>query len=334
MPFQKETHLVVITGLSGGGKTVALRALEDFGFYAIDNLPISLTSPLLNEVLARGIHRIAVSVDVRTAGAITQLRDELNKLIASAANPTANSDASKSHVRLSVLYLTATLEAVTRRFGESRRPHPLAGRLGSDATSSLRANLGNTSSTGELVAQHLGEASLEACMRAEQTLLSPLRDIALEIDTSHLNAVQLRSRIRDWLDVESVGTALLIQSFGFKRGVPLDADFVFDARFLANPYYDTNLRELSGRDQPVIDFLTRDDDAVNFAESTAQFIKQWLPRFAKEGRAAIGLAIGCTGGQHRSVFVAEQIAQRLAGATVPGVNGLAVRVRHRDAKLA
>jgi RNase adapter protein RapZ len=208
----QETHLVIITGLSGSGKTVALRAMEDFGFYAIDNLPISLTSALLKEAQQRGITRVAVSVDVRTAGAIAQLREELNALIAVTNQGDTPSD-SNPRVRLSVLYLTATLEAVTRRFGETRRPHPLAARLGASASSTLRI----PKNEGSQDALDLpGEATLEACMRAEQTLLSPLRDIALVLDTSQLNAVQLRSRIKDWLDMESTGIAVLLQSFGFK----------------------------------------------------------------------------------------------------------------------
>jgi RNase adapter protein RapZ len=325
----QETHLVIITGLSGSGKTVALRAVEDFGFYAIDNLPITLTSALLKEAQQRGITRVAVSVDVRTAGSIAQLREDLNALIAATHQNDAQQD-NKPSVRLSVLYLTATLEAVTRRFGETRRPHPLAARLGASASSTLRIPTTDGTPTLDLP----GEATLEACMRAEQSLLSPLRDIALVLDTSQLNAVQLRSRIKDWLDVENTGIAVLVQSFGFKRGVPLDADFVFDARFLANPHYDPALRNLTGLDAPVIAFLDREKDASLFVESIVNFLRQWMPRFSHEGRAAVTVAIGCTGGQHRSVFVAERVAAALTQLGLPGKQTLAVRVRHRDAKLA
>ncbi len=315
---QKQTHLVVITGLSGSGKTVALRALEDFGYYAIDNLPVTLVSSLLKEAQARGLSRVAVSVDARTAGPLTQLRDELSALSKNVSLST--DEAAALPVRLSVLYLTATLEAITRRFGETRRPHPLASRLGAVASiGMMRDNINS-------LASPMGEASLDTCMRAEQTLLAPLSEMGRTVDTSHLNAVQLRSRIKDWLDLESTGLSLLVQSFGFKRGVPLDADFVFDARFLANPYYEPHLRLLSGRDQPVIDFLTKEPHALAFANSVSDFIKQWAAHFSAEGRVALGVAIGCTGGQHRSVFVAEKVAQVL-NASIPGIS---VRVRHRD----
>jgi RNase adapter protein RapZ len=315
---QKQTHLVVITGLSGSGKTVALRALEDFGYYAIDNLPVTLVSSLLKEAQARGLSRVAVSVDARTAGPLTQLRDELSHL---SKNALPGEVTPASPVRLSVLYLTATLEAITRRFGETRRPHPLASRLGADASVRL-VRLSENELTSPI-----GEASLDTCMRAEQTLLAPLSEIGRTVDTSHLNAVQLRSRIKDWLDLESTGLSLLVQSFGFKRGVPLDADFVFDARFLANPYYEASLRPMTGRDQPVIDFLTKEPHALAFANSVSDFVKQWAAHFSAEGRVAVGVAIGCTGGQHRSVFVAEKVAQALLNSSIPGIS---VRVRHRD----
>ncbi len=275
-------QLVVLSGVSGSGKSVALKSLEDAGFFCVDNLPAELIEPLADYAVKRGEPRLAIGVDARSRESFGHLPEIV-----------AKERARGTDVR--VIFLDATDESLVRRFAETRRPHPLA-------------------SEGRSIEESIGE---------ERRLLASLAEIGQRVDTSGLTPPQLRSSIRDVVVTDPARLTLFFQSFGFKTGVPLDADFVFDARFLPNPYYDPLLRPRSGRDPEVIAFLERETQAGLFVEDIQRLLQRWLPRFALDHRASINVAIGCTGGCHRSVYIAEHLAQRFQ-------SEYPVVVRHRD----
>ncbi len=264
-------QLTLITGLSGSGKSVALKALEDAGWFAVDNLPANLIPGLLAFVAARGEPRLAVSADARSADTIGVLPEVVRE-----------ERARGTDVRL--LFLDATDASLMRRFGETRRPHPLA-------------DSGRT---------------LEEAIAEERRLLAGVAELGDRIDTSTLTPVQLRSWIQDLAVIDRSRLTLVIESFGFKEGVPLNADFVFDVRFLSNPHYDPRLRPLTGNDPEVIAFIETETQAGLLIDDIQRFLRRWLPKFALDRRAALTVAIGCTGGRHRSVYVVNQLAQRLA----------------------
>jgi UPF0042 nucleotide-binding protein len=274
--------LVLLSGVSGSGKSVALKALEDAGFFCVDNLPAELISQLADYARARGEARVAISADARS-------RESLGHLPEIVAGERANG----TDVR--VLFLDATDESLVRRFAETRRPHPLA-------------------SEGHSIAEAIAE---------ERRLLAFLAEMGQRVDTSVLTPPRLRGWIQDLVVTDRARLALCFQSFGFKGGVPLDADFVFDARFLPNPHYDPELRPQSGMDAPVVAFLERETQAGLLIEDIQRFLQRWLPRFVLDQRASINVAIGCTGGRHRSVYIAHQLAQRFKGE-------YHVILRHRD----
>ena len=275
-------QLTLISGLSGSGKSVALKALEDAGWFAVDNLPADLIPGLAAFVAERGEPRLAVSVDARSADTIGVLPEVVRK-----------ERARGTDVRL--LFLDATDASLVRRFGETRRPHPLA----SDGL------------------------TLEEAIAQERRLLADVAELGDRIDTSTLTPVQLRRWIQDLADIDRARLTLVIESFGFKGGVPLNADFVFDVRFLDNPHYDPKLRTLTGNDPEVIAFIESETEAGILIEDIQRFLQRWLPKFALDRRAALTVAIGCTGGRHRSVYVANQLAERFA-ADYPVIK------RHRD----
>jgi RNase adapter protein RapZ len=275
-------QLVLLSGVSGSGKSVALKSLEDGGFFCVDNLPAELIGALADYAMARGEPRVAISADARSRESLERLPEIVER-----------ERARGNDVR--VLFLDATDESLVRRFAETRRPHPLAqeGR------------------------------SIEESIAAERRLLAWLSEIGQRVDTSDLTPPQLRAWIRDIVVTDRGRLALFFQSFGYKTGVPLDADFVFDARFLPNPHYDPQLRPQSGRDPGVIAFLERETQAGLLVEDIHGFLRRWLPRFVLDQRASITVAIGCTGGCHRSVYIAEQLAERFR-------SDHQVVVRHRD----
>jgi UPF0042 nucleotide-binding protein len=279
------SRLVLVSGLSGSGKSVALRALEDNGFFAVDNLPATLIPALIeNHAQAQGkVPHIAVAIDARSIDTISAIPHVMQAM-------------GRRGIDCRILYLDATEDTIARRFAETRRPHPLAGKVA---------------------------GGIEACIREERRLLVEVANAAHRIDTSSLNANTLRNWIREWLSMDSTRLALTFQSFGFKHGIPIDADFVFDARVLPNPYYDPKLRSLSGRDGAVREFLEADLNVARMIEDIATFLHRWLPLFASEGRSSVNVSIGCTGGQHRSVYVVEELARRLG-------SDEQVLVRHRD----
>lgn len=266
-----ETHLIVLTGMSGGGKTVALRALEDLDFYCVDNLPPSLL-PQLVDAAGRGAgryRRIAVGVDVRNRGA------DLEHL------PEALSALAATGVQLHLIFIDCSDEVLLKRYSETRRRHPLATR-------------------GKSLANAIAE---------ERHLLRALMAIAEKvIDSSELNVHQLRRLVATGYAQATKGMTLMFQSFAFKRGLPLDSDFVFDARCLPNPHWQPRLRPLTGKDGPVREFLDAEPLVIEYLADTTRWLDAWLPRFEQDDRSYVTIAVGCTGGRHRSVYLVEQLA--------------------------
>ncbi|KAA0072169.1 RNase adapter RapZ [Rhodanobacter sp. T12-5] len=268
----REIHLIVLTGLSGGGKTVALRALEDLEFYCVDNLPSALLPQLVNAVVegnGNKHRRIAVGVDVRNRGADF------------AHMPTVLSELAAAGVQVHLIFLDCRDEILIKRYSESRRRHPLAMR----------------------------GLSLADAIAEERKLLRPLMAIAERvIDSSELNVHQLRRLVAKGYAQAIEGLTLMFQSFAFRRGLPLDADFVFDARCLPNPHWHPHLRPLSGKDAPVREFLDSEPLVGEYFSDTARWLDAWLPRFEQDDRSYLTISVGCTGGRHRSVYLVEKLA--------------------------
>ena len=273
-------HLVLVSGLSGSGKSIALTVLEDAGYYCVDNLPAPLLTEVVRMLSEAGQEYLAVSVDARSVS-LSALPESLAELRSRGINSR-------------LLYLEASQQSLLRRFSETRRRHPLAG-------------------------QNLTVA--EAIER-ERELLSGISELGHRIDTSDLQPKALRHWIKDLLGLHSGSMMLLFESFGFKEGIPLDANWVIDARMLPNPYYEPRLRALTGRDAPVVEFLEGQDAVGRLYEDVRSFLSRWLPDMARDNRYHVTVAIGCTGGQHRSVYLAEKLAAEF-GKTWP------VLVRHR-----
>jgi UPF0042 nucleotide-binding protein len=282
-------RLVIVSGRSGSGKSTALDVLEDNGFYCIDNLPAGLLPELAERAI---IHTelaqplVAVSIDARN------LPSHLSRF------PELLDEVRHKHIQCDVLFLDADEETLLKRFSETRRRHPL--------TSANR--------------------SLAEAIRVESDLLGPIADLAdLKINTTSLNLYQLRDMLKlRLLNKPDAGTAFLLESFGFKRGMPVDADLVFDVRCLPNPYWKPELREHSGLEQPVMDYLAAQPEVEEMYQDIAAYLLKWLPRFAASNRAYVTVAIGCTGGHHRSVYLTERLGQLLQ----PTIRN--VQVRHRD----
>ena len=275
-------RLVLVSGLSGSGKSVALKALEDVGYFAVDNLPATLI-PALIETLGDINRNVAISVDARTGETLSGLPQIVEALV-------------KQGNDCRLIFLEASDDALARRFAETRRPHPLSDHI-----------------TG----------GVAACIAEERRLLADIAELGHRLDTSDVSPNTLRGWVRDWIKVDRTRLTLTFQSFGFKHGIPLDADMVFDARFLPNPFYEPQLRPLTGRDAPVRAFLEADLNVSHFIDDISSFIVRWLPSFTMDNRAALTIAIGCTGGQHRSVYIVEELAQRLG-------NSQQTLIRHRD----
>lgn len=261
-------QLFLLTGLSGSGKSIALKVLEDSGFYCVDNLPAMLLNELMAFLLAAGYDNIAVSIDVRSANSVQRLPEILLQLM-------------QKDMAVHVLFLDAKTDTLVKRFSETRRMHPLSD----------------------------GVRTLPECVQYERELLDEISNIGHHIDTSELKASALSTWIKQFIKVDRARLTLLFQSFGFKKGIPLDADFVFDVRCLPNPYYTPELRPLTGCDAPVIEFLESTPEAQEMYADIRSFVERWLPSFIADNRSYVTVAIGCTGGQHRSVYIAEKLAQ-------------------------
>ena len=289
-------RIFLITGISGSGKSVVLNVLEDAGYYCVDNLPAQFIPELAQYLSTQGYTHLAVATDIRsreTLRVVPEIVDDLN---------------TRHAVR--VLFLTADTETLVQRYSETRRRHPLSIRQ----AGTIHA---------DLLPAEPGSASLIEAIEMERELLSPLAETGHRIDTSNLRSSTLRSWIKDLLSDEQERLTLMFQSFGFKHGVPTDADMVFDVRSLPNPHYDLQLRPLTGRDQPVIDYLQSQPMVQAMAEDIRAYVEKWLPSFVADNRSYLTVAIGCTGGQHRSVYIAERLA------TYFRAHGT-VLIRHRE----
>lgn len=282
------TELVVITGMSGSGKSVALTALEDVGFYCVDNLPPELLESFVALERNQRAPRIAIAMDVRSAASLPGLPRRLAAL-------------RSKGLQLTTLFLDSTTDTLVRRFSETRRQHPLS-----------------------LHSAHDQYRALIDAIEHERELLAELREQALVLDTSLARPAQLRSQVKDLVGTTQNPLTLVFESFAFKRGIPMDADYVFDVRMLPNPHYEPDLRPLTGRDAPVAAFLATSPDVQTMEAQIQAFISHWLPHMLRDHRSYVTVAIGCTGGQHRSVYLAERLARHFG-------NQWVTRVRHREA---
>lgn len=275
-------RIILITGISGSGKSVALNVLEDAGYYCVDNLPAQFIPDLTAYLADQGYTHLGVATDIRSRESLARLPDTVREL-------------SASH-QVQVLFLTANTDALVQRYSETRRRHPLSAQVETGAASDVEAPV---------------STSLIEAIEMERELLSPLAESAHRIDTSNVRTNTLRSWVKELIRDDSASgqsLTLLFESFGFKHGVPSDADLVFDVRSLPNPYYDLALRPLTGRDAPVVDFLQSQPMVLAMAEDIRAYVEKWLPSFIADNRSYLTVAIGCTGGQHRSVFIAERLA--------------------------
>lgn len=281
--------LYIVSGLSGSGKTIALQVLEDIGMQCIDNLPAALLPALVQQLIENtddaGSLQAAVGIDARNLNALSSLPAVLDEL-------------QKLGVERHIIFLEAEESKLLRRFRETRRKHPMI-----DESDSLTDSI-----TQER--ERLKHLSLQADLR---------------IDTTHTTPHELRELISDFVDLSHAqGITLVFESFGFKHGVPLDADYVFDVRCLPNPYWQQELRQYTGMDEPVIDFMQQHSDVSDLINDIASFLERWLPGFMREQRSYITVALGCTGGQHRSVYASEQLSEFFFS------RGISTQTRHRE----
>lgn len=284
-------RVVLVTGMSGSGKSIALHVLEDAGYAVVDNLPARFLSDLIVDLEKRGVKRAAVSIDVRAGvEAVTELPDLLPVL-------------RKRGHGVQLLFLTADTATLVQRYSETRRRHPL-------------------STSAWATEPSAGAPGLPESIEKERRLLDPLEGLGHLIDTSRLPAQALRQWVSDFIGSERAALTLSFESFAYKQGVPADADLVFDVRCLPNPFYVAQLKPLTGLDQPVIDFLEGVPEVGRMVDDIEGFVTRWLPAYAADSRSYLTIAIGCTGGQHRSVYCVETLARRLRSVQP-------VLVRHR-----
>ncbi len=267
-------RIVLITGISGSGKSIAIKLLEDDGFYCVDNLPVRFLHEVVMSLQDAGYERVAVAVDARSGETVAELRQIVAGL---------------KHIGhdVKVLFLNARTDTLMQRYSETRRRHPM----------SLQAGPGTPVTLAEAIDR-------------ERERMSVLEDIGTAIDTSDLHPNTLREWVRDVVGAERAPMTLLFESFAYKHGIPLDADLVFDVRCLPNPYWDAQLRPLSGLDDPVRDYLGSIPSVARMIQHIEGFLTTWLPSYIQENRSYLTLAVGCTGGQHRSVYCVEELARR------------------------
>ena len=276
-------QIVLISGLSGSGKSIALNVLEDTGYYCVDNLPAPLLSGLTGYLMREGMQRVAVAIDMRGGGGFASLPQQIKQL-------------ADNGVDVRFIYLDARDDVLIQRFSETRRRHPLAS----------------------------GECTLAEAIAQERDALEAIKELGHHIDTSNLRPNALRTMVKDFveLDTGGAGLTLLFESFGFKHGLPLDADLVFDVRCLPNPHYDPVLRPLTGLDPAVCDFLGAQPEVQRMLADIRRYLADWLPAYIRDNRSYLTVALGCTGGQHRSVWFAERLAESFR-------DSARVLVRHR-----
>lgn len=276
------TQLFLISGLSGSGKSIAIKLLEDNGFYCVDNLPAELLPTLIANLQQAGNRQIAVAVDVRSGGSVREL-------------PALIEQFREQGIDVRLLFLDANNDELVKRYSETRRRHPLSN----------------------------DTLTLPECVQQERNLLADIGSIGHRIDTSDLNPNALRAWVKSFIQLDRARLTLLFQSFGFKHGIPLDADMVFDVRCLPNPHYNPFLRPLTGRDAPVIQFLEPLPAVQQMYDDIRSFVERWLPAYVADNRSYLTIAVGCTGGQHRSVYLTERLAHHFAPQQQ-------VLVRHRE----
>jgi len=292
--------IVLVSGLSGAGKSVALGSMGDAGYYCIDNLPIHFIGDVVRHLDQQGIEKLAISVDIRSSG-LTNLTDQLHRL-------------HQSYSSLRVLFLQADASVLLRRFSETRRKHPLSNAVAVDIKADSDTN------------------SLPALIEKEREILSGVGEISFtyRIDTAQLNSNQLRQWVMEWLG-KRAPMIVSLQSFSYRGGVPSDSDIVFDMRCLPNPHYEPNLSTQTGQEQAVIDFLDQQPLAQQMCDEIDRFIQNWLPAYLREGRSYLTISIGCTGGQHRSVYMVEQLQKRLQDRLETlSYRGISLMVKHRQ----
>lgn len=271
--MNKALEMVLITGMSGSGKSVALHALEDAGYYCVDNLPPELLISFVTLERQHGASKVAIAMDVRSATSLPLVPKQLEQLRAQG-------------VTMQSLFLDASTETLVRRFSETRRLHPLS-RI--DASDQHRA--------------------LVDAIELERELLGDMREQSHVLDTSMIRSSQLQGYVKSLISAQTTQLTLVFQSFAFKRGVPLDADYMFDVRMLPNPHYETALRELTGKDEAVVSYLRAHSEVTDMFNDIEKFIRHWLKALMRDHRSYVTVAVGCTGGQHRSVYLVEALAQ-------------------------
>jgi RNase adapter protein RapZ len=276
MNSASDIEVVLITGMSGSGKSVALHALEDAHYYCVDNLPPELLGAFIEVEKVHHVRKIGIAMDVRSAASLHLLPGQFKALRAQG-------------ILIKTIFLDASTDTLVHRFSETRRKHPLSNNSEADQ-----------------------QRALTDAIELERTLLADLREQSHVMDTSLIRSTQLQGYMKALLSAPSKQLTLVFESFGFKRGIPMDADFVFDVRMLPNPHYEAALRPLTGKDAPVAEFLNLQPDVGHMQQHIQHFITRWLPSMANDHRSYVTVAIGCTGGQHRSVFLVEQLASAFA----------------------
>ena len=274
-------NLFVVTGISGSGKTSALNMLEDLGYYCIDNLPVALIKNALSMLAANGYHRIALSVDARD-------KESSKSLI-----PTI--DSLKNQYDINGIFLTASTMVLQRRYSETRRRHPF-------------------STPNDITEEKEVPNTIIECIERERALMTKIQEKFLTLDTDKLNTNELKKAIFELIGgIKSNFSLVVVQSFSYKDGIPIDSDLVFDARCLPNPFYDPKLRDLTGRDTKVIKYLAEKNEVRSFIRDILLYLKNWLPNYMRKERSYLTVSFGCTGGKHRSVYCTEEIAKKLSG---------------------
>jgi UPF0042 nucleotide-binding protein len=258
-------EVIIISGLSGSGKSIALNALEDNDFYCIDNLPVTLLSNISQHLNHEHQDKVAISVDIRSI--------DIEKL------PFVIKEIESLSIKTKLIYLESSTESIVRRFGETRRRHPLANE----------------------------KLSLSETIEKERSMLAPLAEIGYKIDTSSMSVNALKKALNELIELKEDHLALQFSSFGYKFGIPLDADFIFDVRCLPNPHYESNLKNLTGLDKSVAEFFQGYNEVNKMYQDINHFVNEWLGSFKKDQRHSLHIAIGCTGGKHRSVYIANKL---------------------------
>jgi UPF0042 nucleotide-binding protein len=275
-------EVIIISGLSGSGKSIALNALEDNDFYCIDNLPVTLLSNISQHLNHEHQDKVAISVDIRSIN--------IEKL------PHVIKEIESLSIKTRLIYLESSTESIVRRFGETRRRHPLANE----------------------------KLSLADTIEKERVMLAPLAEIGYKIDTSNMSVNALKKTLNELIQLKEDHLALQFSSFGYKFGIPLDADFIFDVRCLPNPHYESDLKDLTGIDKPVADFFQNYKEVDKMYQDINHFVSEWLTAFKNDHRHSLHIAIGCTGGKHRSVYIANKLFTHFSNPKSQ------VIIRHRD----